>query len=185
MDAVSSKKVNSVESSGVCPPHHLSFRENLAPDETSKLSSFQAPVPFGFASRVVPVANAVGVISDWALNTDTRYGKLPLAPARVNVTVFGSVATTEPVVMTPLRPALPAAISRSIVATTSAAVNGVPSCQVTPFRRLNVQTVLSAFGVHFSARPGAMSVAFAFRVHRNSKDWAATPYDARSCIPIG
>ena len=116
------------------------------------------------------------MISVWALNTDTRYGKLPLPPARVKVTVFGSVATAPPFSSTPFRPELPAATSRSIVATTSSAVNGEPSfCHVTPVRSLNVQTVPSAFGVHDRASPGAMSLPFGSSVHRNSKHWAVTP----------
>ena len=72
-------------------------------------------------------------------------------------------------------PELPAATRRSIVATTSADVKSVPSCHFTPCRRSNVQTVLSEFGVHFRARPGAMSLAFEASVHRNSNDWAVTP----------
>ncbi len=35
MAPVSSKKMNSVASSGVLPPHQPSFRANFAPDETS------------------------------------------------------------------------------------------------------------------------------------------------------
>src|SRR4051795_7594890 len=86
--------------------------------------------------------------------------------------------------MTPLIAAVPAATIRSIVATTSSAVKSVPSCHFTPLRRLKTQTELSAFGVHFSARPGAMFVASGARVHRNSKLWAVMPYEARSCIAI-
>ena len=40
----------------------------------------------------MPAAYAAGVISVWALNTETRYGKLPLGPWRLKVTVFASVA---------------------------------------------------------------------------------------------
>src|SRR3954464_13893375 len=120
----------------------------------------------------------------WALKTDTRYGKLPFAWASLNVTVFGSVATAEPLAMTPLIAAVPAVTIRSIVATTSSAVKSEPSCHFTPLRRLNTQTELSAFGVHFSARPGAMFVASGARVHRTSKLCAVMPYEARSCIAI-
>src|SRR3954452_2287795 len=123
-------------------------------------------------------------MSDWALKTDTRYGKLPFAWARLNVTVFGSVATADPFAMTPLIAAVPAVPIRSIVATTSSAVKSEPSCHFTPLRRLKTQTELSAFGVHFSASPGAMFVASGASVHRNSKLWAVMPYEARSCIAI-
>src|SRR3954452_13838283 len=123
-------------------------------------------------------------MSDWALKTDTRYGKLPFAWARLNVTVFGSVATADPLAMTPLIAAVPAVTIRSIVATTSSAVKSEPSCHFTPLRRLKTQTELSAFGVHFSARPGAMLVASGARVQRNSKLWAVMPYETRSCIAI-
>ena len=41
-----------------------------------------------------------------------------------------------------------------IVDTTSSAPNGLPSWNVTPWRRLNVHTVPSAFGDHFSASTG-------------------------------
>src|SRR3954469_4585934 len=123
-------------------------------------------------------------MSDWALKTDTRYGKLPFAWASLNVTVFGSVATAEPLAMTPLIAAVPAATIRSIVATTSSALKSFPSCHLTPLRRLNTHSELSAFGVHFSASPGAMFVASGARVHRNSKLWAVMPYEARSCIAI-
>ena len=86
-----------------------------------------------------------------ALKTETRYGKLPLALTRLKVTVLASVATAEPLSMTPLRPALPAATRRSIVATTSAELNGEPSAdQVTPWRRSKIQTLPSALGVHLS-----------------------------------
>ena len=115
------------------------------------------------------------MISVWALNTETRYGKFPFAPSRVKVTVLSSVATVEPLSMTPFRPELPAVTRRSIVATTSLAVNGVPSCHVTPWRRLKVQTVSASLDDHFSARPGAMSLAFGASVHRNSNDWAVMP----------
>ena len=72
-------------------------------------------------------------------------------------------------------PELPAATRRSIVATTSADVNSLPSCHLTPERSLKVQTLLSSFGVQLSARPGAMSVAFGASVHRNSNDCAVRP----------
>src|SRR5262245_12050807 len=120
-----------------------------------------------------------------ALKTETRYGKLPLPPARVNVTVFASVALAPPAGRIPFRPELPAATSRSIVATTSSAVKAVPSCHLTFWRRSNVQTVPSVFGVHLSARPGAMSLPFGSSVHRNSNDWAVMPYPPRSCIATG
>ena len=110
-----------------------------------------------------------------ALKTETRYGKLPFALTRLKVTVFASVATAEPLSMTPLRPALPAATRRSIVATTSAELNGVPSCHVTFWRRSKTHTLPSALGVHLRARPGAMSLPFLSRVHRNSNDWAVMP----------
>ena len=151
---MSSKNVNSAPSSGVFPPHQASFRTNEAPDATSYLVSLNGPVPTGTLSRVVPAAYALGVISDWALKTDTRYGKLPFALTSVKVTVFGSVATAEPEAMTPFSPEFPAVTRRSIVATTSSAVNGVPSCQVTPWRSLKVQTLFVLSGVHDRARPG-------------------------------
>jgi hypothetical protein len=114
-------------------------------------------------------------MSVWALNTDTRYGKFPLPPARLKVTVFASVATAPPGSRTPFRPELPAATSRSIVATTSADEKSLPSCHLTPCRSLNVQTVPSVFGSQDSARPGAMSEPALSSVHRNSKHWAVTP----------
>src|SRR5689334_11033315 len=87
--------------------------------------------------------------------------------------------------MTPLSPEFPASTSRSIVATTSSAVKGVPSCHVTPWRRLKVQMLLSAFGDHFSARPGAMSDASLLRAHRNSNDWLVRSYADRSTMRTG
>ena len=115
------------------------------------------------------------MINDCALKTETRYGKFPLGPSSVKVTVFASVATADPATITPLRPELPALTSRSIVATTSAEVNGVPSCHVTFWRSLKVHTLRVLSGAHDNARPGAMSVALGARVHRNSKDCAVIP----------
>ena len=91
------------------------------------------------------------------------------------MTVLASVATADPAVMTPLRPELPALTRRSIVATTSADVNGEPSCHVTFWRKLNVHTLRVESGFHERARPGAMSMALGARVHRNSKDCAVIP----------
>src|SRR5215213_2651554 len=126
-------------------------------------------------------------MSVWALKTETRYGKLPFALARLKVTVLGSVATAPPAGRTPLSPELPAFTRRSIVATTSADVKSLPSCHLTPLRRLKVQTLPVASGVHFSASPGTMltSEPLGSAVHRNSNDAAVTPYEPRSCIPIG
>ena len=115
------------------------------------------------------------MISVWALNTDTRYGKLPFAPASVNMTVFASLATVPPAGSTPLRPELPALTRRSIVATTSSAVNGVPSCHLTFWRRLNVQTEPSAFGVHDRPGRARCRLASGVSVHRNSNDWEVIP----------
>ena len=116
------------------------------------------------------------MISVWALNTDTRYGKLPFAPGRVKVTVLASVATAPPGPRTPFRPELPAVTRRSIVATTSSAVNAVPSCHFTPWRSLNVQTVPSALGVHSRASPGPMDdEVLVVAVHRNSNDCDVMP----------
>src|SRR6476469_3072072 len=121
----------------------------------------------------------------WALKTDTRYGKLPFALTSVNSTVFGSTALADLSSMTPFRPALPAATRRPIVATTSSAVKSLPSCHLTFLRRLNVQTLLSPLGVHFSASPGPMSFVWGSSAARNSNDWATSPYAARSCMLIG
>ena len=142
-------------------------------------------MPSGRPSSVVPAAYAAGVMSDCALNTDTRYGKLPFAPSSVNSTVVGSTALVEPFSITPPRPALPASTRRSIVATTSSAVKSPPFCHLTPLRSLNVQTVLSSLGVHSVARPGPMSLVAGSRATRNSNDWARRPYADRSCIAIG
>ena len=91
------------------------------------------------------------------------------------MTVFASVATADPAAITPLRPELPALTRRSIVATTSAEVNGEPSCQVTFGRSLKVHTLRVESGAHDRARPGAMSVALGARVHRNSNDCEVIP----------
>ncbi len=109
-------------------------------------------------------------MTDWELKTDTRYGKFPFALSSVKVTVAGSVATAEPTSMTPFSPAFPAAASRSIVATTSSAVNGDPSCHVASVRSLNVHTLLSALGSHDTARPGPMSLVVGSSAARNSND---------------
>jgi len=111
------------------------------------------------------------------LKTDTRYGKLPFALARLNVTVFGSVATAPPAGRTPFSPELPAFTRRSIVATTSAEVKSDPSCHFTPWRRSNVQVLPVASGVHLVARPGTMltSEPLGSAVHRNSNDAAVIP----------
>jgi len=110
-----------------------------------------------------------------ALNTETRYGKFPLALTRVISTVVGSLATAELSSMTPFKPELPAATSRFIVATTSSALKSPPSCHLTPDLSLNVQTVLSPLGVHDSARPGAMSPVAGSMWTRNSNDCATRP----------
>ena len=116
------------------------------------------------------------MITVWALKTETRYGKLPFAPASVNTTVLASVATAPPGSRTPLRPELPAATRRSIVATTSSAVKAMPSCHLTPWRSLNVQTVPSAFGVHLSGQAGRdVDEVVGSSVHRNSNDCATMP----------
>src|SRR5215510_11396837 len=47
--------------------------------------------------------------------------------------------------------------SRSMVHLTSAALNGLPSCHLTPLRRLKVNVLPSSLHVHFSARSGTMS----------------------------
>ncbi len=51
---VASKKIHWVPSSGVLPPHQASLRVNVAPVCASYVASFQAPVPLGSLSRVVP-----------------------------------------------------------------------------------------------------------------------------------
>ena len=53
---VASKKMNSRPSSGVLPPHQSSLRTNEAPVCGSYFVSFQAPVPLGLLSSVVPAA---------------------------------------------------------------------------------------------------------------------------------
>ena len=63
----SSKKLHTLPSSGVVPPHQSGLRSNSAPVAASKLFNTHAPVPFGDASSVVPVSNATGVITDCAL----------------------------------------------------------------------------------------------------------------------
>ena len=73
---------------------------------------------------------------------------MPLPPASVNVDVFGSLGDRAARPRTPLRPELPAATRRSIVATTSSEVNAAPSCHLTPWRSLNVQTLPSSLGAH-------------------------------------
>ena len=60
-----------------------------------------------------------------------------------------------------------------MVAATSADVKSVPSCHLTPLRSSKVHSLPSALGVHFSARPGAMSLSP--RVVRYSKLWAMIP----------
>src|SRR3954471_13051124 len=178
--------MNSSPSSGVLPPHQSSFLTNDAPVFGSYFVSFHAPVPAGTLSSVVPATYALGVISVCALKTDTRYGKLPFALRSLNTTVFASLAVAPPGPRTPLRPELPAATRRSIVATTSSAVNGDPSCHLTFWRRSNVHSVPSVLGVHFSASPGPMSTRlFGVSAHRNSKDWEVMPYPPRSCIATG
>ncbi len=111
----------------------------------------------------------------WALNTDTRYGKLPLGLTSVNSTVSGSMAFVELASMTPPRPAFSAVTRRPIVATTSSAVKSPPVCHFTPSRSLNVQTLLSSFGDHSVASPGPMSDVAGSSAARNSMDWATSP----------
>ncbi len=79
---------------------------------------------------------------------------MPLGPVRVNTATLGSEESTAPSSMTPLRPELPAATRRSMVAATSADVKSDPSCHLTPWRRLNVHTLPSSLGLQLSARPG-------------------------------
>ena len=64
------------------------------------------------------------------------------------------MAFVEPAAMDAFK-LLPA--KRSIVATTSAEVNGVPSCHFTPWRKLKVHTLPSALGFHVSASIGLTS----------------------------
>src|SRR5689334_18838844 len=163
-------------SSGVVPPHQSGLRSKDAPVCWLYCLSFHAPVPAGTLSRVVPAAYALGVMTVCALKTETRYGKFPFGLARVIVTVFASVAFAPPGGRTPLRPELPAATRRSIVATTSSAVNGVPSCHLTFWRSLNVQTEPSLFGVHSVARPGPIVTrSFGVSAQRNSIDCETIP----------
>ena len=44
-----------------------------------------------------------------------------------------------------------------MVHSTSAALNGLPSCHVTPWRRVKVSVLPSSLKAHFSARSGTMS----------------------------
>src|SRR3954452_5183035 len=90
------------------------------------------------------------------------------------------MAFVEPAAIDALR-LLPA--RRSIVATTSADVNGVPSCHFTPWRRLNVHTLPSAFGAHFSASIGRTSPASAST--RYSKHVVTGQYVPRSAMATG
>ena len=59
--------------------------------------------------------------------------------------------------------------ARSKVNTTSSAVNGEPSCQVTPLRSLNSHTV-SSIAFQLSARPG-VSRCFSSGSIRRSNTW--------------
>ena len=170
----SSKNVNSTESSGVLPPHQFSLRMNVHPVAASKRSRIHAPVPVLTWSSVVPVVKLAGVMHVWALKHETRAGRLPFGAARLNTATAGSVASTAPASMTPARPELAASTRRSIVAATSADVNGEPSCQVTPWRNWNVQTSAVSLGSHDSARPGAIWPSSP-SVARNSNDWAQMP----------
>ncbi|CAB4691638.1 unannotated protein [freshwater metagenome] len=56
---------------------------------------------------------------------------------------------------------------RSIVATTSAEVKSLPSCHLTPLRRLKVQTLPSSFGFHDSANIGDKSAPKVFTRYSN------------------
>ena len=114
------------------PPHHASLRTNLAPGrDVVAVDELPGARPGRDLVEGRALDVAAGVISDWALKTDTRYGKLPLALTRFKVTV-GVDRHVEPLSRTPLMPELPAATRRSIVATTSSDVKSVPSCHFTP-----------------------------------------------------
>ena len=130
--------------------------------------------PTGRASSVVPVVKSAGVMQVWALKHDTSAGRLPFGASSRNTATAGSVASTAPAAMTPERPELAASTSRSMVAATSADVKSVPSCHLTPWRRLNVHMSPVSLGSQDSARPGAMSPSGP-SVARNSNDWAHNP----------
>ena len=90
------------------------------------------------------------------------YGKLPFAASSVNSTVASSIAFAPPGESTPVNAESAfdlffGSAWRSMVATTSAAVSGVPSWNVTPFRIANVHTEPSPFGVQLSAMRGSNS----------------------------
>ncbi len=89
----------------------------------------------------------------------TRYGKSANGFSRLKTTVCVSVALVPPGARMPARAArapepLLGLITRSMLATTSAASKGVPSLNVTPWRSAKVQTSPFWLGVQLRASLG-------------------------------
>ena len=124
-------------------------------------------------SRLLSTVQPSGVIRDWVLSEDTRYGNRPFGPASVKTTVASSAAAAPPFSSTPCRAELPASTRFSIVATTCAEVNGVPSENVTPSRSLKVHSEASALADHSVASIGCSERSAAERT-RYSKTCAQT-----------
>src|SRR2546428_7576835 len=88
------------------------------------------------------------------------YGKFPFGATMLQTTVSVPCALTPSGVSTPSKadPAFPPNLGSHCAlseATTSAAVKGVPSLNMTPWRILKVHIDASALGVQLSARTGS------------------------------
>ena len=118
----SSKKLHTLPSSGVLPPHQSGLRSNLAPVAGSQL--FDTHAPGAVRRRVERRTELVRHRRDHRLRVVHRHEvrEVAVRATRLNTATAGSVASTEPGPMTPFRPALPAATRRSSVAATSADV---------------------------------------------------------------
>src|SRR4051812_1667225 len=93
----------------------------------------------------------------WYVIWPVRYGKNPFAESRSKRTVESSSLWTPPAERTPLNDESACesfVSSRLNVATTSSAVSGVPSWNLTPCRSLNVQLFALFDGFHDVARRG-------------------------------
>src|SRR3954454_21615809 len=117
------------------------------------------------------------------------YGKLPFGPSSSNCTVLASVAFADPFESTPAN--VDSALDpffgsdRALIDdATSAAVRGVPSWNLTPWRILKVQTLPSAFGFQLSARRGSRCSLLSDQA-RNSAACDMTPRPPSSATLIG
>ena len=105
----------------------------------------------------------------------TRYGKSANGLSRLNWTVCVSIAFVPPGERMPARAArapepLLGLMTRSMLATTSAASKGLPSLNVTPWRSLKVQTSPFALGAQLTASLG-FSAFWLVRSIRYSAIW--------------